>query len=253
MALVTTEAIALRRTPFQETSQIAHFLTRDRGRLSLILKGVHRPRDRKGGGVDLLDHCLVTFSARRSRSLPPLVERRVLGHHPALRRRADLMQAGQYLVERVLGLVPEGEPVPAVFRLALAFLEALEAGPPPWALPATVFALDGGLLRMSGFEPVLDRCVICGRVPEGPRLLRCDLVRGGVVCSACRERDDGSFPLSTASARVIHRMAVADPRQLADVRLPREIESDVRRFYQRTTLFLTERPTRCLVLPDESS
>ena len=88
MGRVTTEAVVLRRTPFGETSQVAEFLTREHGRIALILKGVHRPRARKGGGVDLLDHCVLTYSVRRgSRALPQLTERRLLSHHPGLRLR----------------------------------------------------------------------------------------------------------------------------------------------------------------------
>jgi hypothetical protein len=84
MGTVTTEALALRRTPFGETSQVAEFLTRDHGRVSLILKGVHRERSRIGGPVDLLDHARVTWFARRgSRSLGMLRERRVLTTTPA--------------------------------------------------------------------------------------------------------------------------------------------------------------------------
>lgn len=244
MATVITEAIVLRRTPFGETSQIAHFMTRRRGRVSLILKGVHRPKDSKGGGVDLLDRCTITYAARRSRSLPPLTERRVLSHHARLRRREDLLRAGHVLVEWVLGLVPEGEPAVGVFDLGISFLEALDAAPPPASVPAAIFALQGGMLRMSGFEPVLDRCVQCHREPDGHNLLRCDLVRGGVVCARCREDESGSFPLARASAVVVQKMAWVDPRHLTEVVLPEPIERDVRRFYHQTFVHLLERPPR---------
>ena len=244
MARVITEAIVLRRTPFRETSQIAHFMTRQQGRVSLILKGIHRPKDRKGGGVDLLDRCSITYTTRRSRSLPPLTERKVLSHHPVMREREDLMRAGQVFVEWVLALVPEEMPAGGVFDLGVAFLEALDARPPRATVPAAIFALQGGMLRMSGFEPVLDRCVQCHREPDGHNLLRCDLVRGGVVCARCREGDDGSFAISQPSSVVVQKMAWVDPRRLAEVVLPEPIERDVRRFYHQTFLHLLERPPR---------
>jgi len=245
MATVTTEAIVLRRTPFRETSQIAHFMTRDRGRLSLILKGVHRPRDRKGGGVDLLDRCRVRYTTRRSRALPPLSERRVLCHHARMRRREDLLRAGQVLVEWVLALVPEGAVARGVYELGAAYLEALDAAPPPRTVPAAIFALQGGMLRMSGFEPVLDRCVQCHREPDGHNhLLRCDLSRGGVVCGRCREGDGGTFPISQTAAVVVRKMAWVDPRRLTEVVLPEPIERDVRRFHHNTFAHLVERPPR---------
>lgn len=251
MGRVTTEAIALRRTPFGETSQVAEFLTPRHGRVSLILKGVHRPRARKGGGVDLLDHCVVTWSSRRgSRSMAQLTERRVLSHHPRLRRRIDLLRAGEYLVELVRALAPEGQAAPGLFRLSVAFLEALEAVPDPATLPAAVFSLQGGMLRLTGFEPVLDRCVACERRPRGHRSLRCDPVAGGIVCSHCRGGQDHSFPLSADAAQVLRRLAGSDPRRMQAVTLPGDIEREMRRFYDRVLLHVLERPPRCVALPE---
>ena len=250
MPQVTTEALALRRTPFGESSQVAEFLTRDAGRVSLILKGVHRDKCRMGGPVDLLDHCVVTWHARKgSRSLAPLRERKVLCHHPGLRSREDLLAAGLALIELLQALVPEGQRLVAVFDRSVAFLSALESRPPPGAVPAVVFALEGGLLRMAGFQPVLDRCVACERQPTGHRALRCDPGRGGIVCSQCRRPEDDTFPLSAEGAELVMRLSGSDPRELTGLVLPAEIEADLRRFFWRTWTHVLERRPRSLAAP----
>ncbi len=105
---------------------------------------------------------------------------------------------------------------------------------------------------MTGFEPVLDRCVSCDRRPAGHRALRCDPLRGGIVCAACREPDDDSFPLSAAAAGQLSRLAGTDPREQSDVTFPPDIENDLRRFYYRTFLHVLERKPRCLLLPVET-
>jgi DNA repair protein RecO (recombination protein O) len=249
MSRVTTEALALRRTPFGETSQIAVFLTRSHGRLPLILKGVHRPRSRKGGPVDLLDHCRVSFSSRRgSRAMPQVTERFLVSHHPAMRRRTDLLLAGEYLVELLQGLVPEAQPVPLIFDLALAFMGALEAAPPRGSLAPAVFALQGGILRLTGFELTLDRCVSCDRKPTLQHVLRCDPERGGVVCANCREGRDNSFSLSAGAARVILQLAGKNPKSLSPLTLPPDIDHQMRRFYDRVMTHVLERPPRCHIL-----
>lgn len=246
MGRVTTEALALRRTPFGETSQVAEFLTRSHGRTGVILKGVHRPRARKGGGVDLLDHCVLTwFSRRDSRAMPQLVERKVLSHHPGLRRRVDLLQVGEWLVELLRQLTPEGQPVPRIFDLAVDTLTALEAGPDAHALGPIVLAAQGGILRLGGFEPVLDRCVVCERRPQAHRMLRCDPERGGIVCADCREGRDDSFLLSTTAAEGLRRLARTDPRRLEGVILPPELENDMRRASERLLVQVLERAPRC--------
>lgn len=249
MGRATTEAIALRRTPFGETSQIAEFLTKDRGRVSLILKGVHRPRTRKGGGVDLLDHCVITYFSRRgSRSLAQLAERRLLSHHPNMRRRTDLLLAGEYLVELLRALAPEGQRLLGIYHHALECLAALEADPAPDRLPAVLFALQGGILRLTGFELVLDRCVSCDRRPEGRRLLRCDPERGGIVCVTCRTGQDHSIALTTSAAQAILAFRTLTPRKAAEIQLPSDVELQMKRYYDRALLHVMERPVRCHVL-----
>jgi hypothetical protein len=98
---------------------------------------------------------------------------------------------------------------------------------------------------MTGFEPVLDRCVSCDRRPAGHRALRCDPGRGGLVCSACRRSDGDLVPLSAAAAELAGQWAGSDPRQLLDVIVPPEIETDVRRLYHRLWLHVLERRPRC--------
>ncbi len=96
---------------------------------------------------------------------------------------------------------------------------------------------------MAGFQPVLDRCVSCERRPSGHKVLRCDLARGGIVCSTCREPEDVSFPLRAAAARLIEELAATDPREIRDV-LPPLIENDLRRFLDRTWTHVLERRPR---------
>jgi DNA repair protein RecO (recombination protein O) len=253
MGTVITEALALRRTPFGETSQVAEFMTADHGRVSLILKGVHRGKSRMGGGVDLLDHCRLVYSARRgSRSLSPLRERTLLSHHPGMRGREDLLAAGMQLAELLLALAPEGQAMPALFRRAVAFLDALDRQPGRAAVAPLVFALQGGVLRMAGFEPVLDRCVSCDRRPSGHRVLRCDPLRGGIVCSACRQPDDETFPLSAAAAGLHETLAGTDPQHMPALSIPADVANDLRRFYWRTFVHVLERRPRCVPLPVEA-
>jgi DNA repair protein RecO len=200
--------------------------------------------------VDLLDHCEISYFSRRgSRALAQLGERRMLSHHPVLRQRLDLLLAGDYLVELLRALAPEGQRVVPLFELSLAYLGALDADPSPAGLAATVFALQGGILRLTGFELVLERCVSCNRRPDGVRLLRCDPQRGGVICRSCRTGQDHSFDLHSTVARSIQAFRSVDPRRMADVTLPPDIEQQMKRFYDRVLLHVLERPTRCSVLP----
>ena len=127
-------------------------------------------------------------------------------------------------------------------------LQALDAGPDPASLPAIVFALQGGILRLTGFEPVLDRCVVCERRPQGHRLLRCDPGQGGLVCSGCREGQGDSFMLTTQAAETLRSLARRDPRGLGALVLPPDLEGQMRHCHERVLLHVLERPPRSAAL-----
>ncbi len=245
-----SEALVLRRTPFGETSQVVEFMTRERGRVGLMLKGVHRPRAALGGGADLLDHCRITWFARReSRSLAPLRERKLLSHHPGLRSREDLLAAGLVAVELLQALAPEGHSLPRLFDQALAFLRALDARPVAARVPLLVLCLQAGVLRTTGFEPVLDRCTGCDRRPTGHRRLRYDAGAGGLLCSVCREEGADTIEISAQAARRAIELAGADPRALPEDLPGPAVVDELRRLYHRAYTHVLERRPRCLPLP----
>jgi len=78
--------------------------------------------------------------------------------------------------------VPDHEPEPAVFDVAVRFLTALNEGAP---VEEALLCLQIRALALLGFAPTLDRCVQCGKMPAPGRSASFDAARGGIVCRAC--------------------------------------------------------------------
>ena len=91
--------------------------------------------------------------------------------------------------------VPDHEPEPAVFDIAVRLLAALDAGAP--AEEALLF-LHIRVLALLGFAPTLDRCAHCGKNPPAGRSASFDAERGGIVCRAC---GGGRLVLSAGALR----------------------------------------------------
>ena len=91
--------------------------------------------------------------------------------------------------------VPDHEPEPAVFDIAVRFLAALDAGAPP---EEALLSLHIQVLALLGFAPTLDRCVHCGKSPPAGRSASLDAGRGGIVCRAC---GGGRLVLSAGALR----------------------------------------------------
>jgi DNA repair protein RecO (recombination protein O) len=68
------------------------------------------------------------------------------------------------------------------------------------------------LMAVSGFEPLADRCAVCGKEePDKPML---DVVRGVVHCGGCKEQGGLSLPLSEGSLAALRHALYGDAKRL---------------------------------------
>ncbi|HKB17274.1 MAG TPA: DNA repair protein RecO, partial [Planctomycetota bacterium] len=81
MVLLRDDAIVLRRFEYGETSRIAHLLTRERGRISVLAKGAHREKSPFLGALDHLNRIAVVYSHRPGREVQILTEAEVRDGH----------------------------------------------------------------------------------------------------------------------------------------------------------------------------
>jgi DNA repair protein RecO (recombination protein O) len=181
MALHRTRAVVLGRRPLGENDRLVEFYTRDLGRLRGVAQGARRPRSRFGSALEPFTHGeLVFFESPRSEliriNLFDIIE-------PFLRVREhlDRLGRGAWAMECLARLSAERDPQPALYRLLVRSLRALEAGRSPGRV-AACFALRA--VDLLGHRPRMDRCVGCGRPYPFPGAAL-DAEAGGLLCRAC--------------------------------------------------------------------
>lgn len=172
-------AWVLHRYPYRETSLIAELLSRDHGRIGVVVRGA-RGRARRGK-TGLEPFALLAVSFRRRAELASLVGAEPAGPSYAFGGAAFL--AACYLNELVVRLLPRDDPAPDVYALYSQALADLDSRREP--APA-VRRFEGRLLRALGFAPPLDREGGGGPLRAGARY-RYDPERGAVSV----EREDG--------------------------------------------------------------
>lgn len=243
MAYWKSPGICLRVIDYGETSQIAAFFTRERGRISAIAKGAKRKGSRFAGALEPLQLCeVVCFRGREGGGLHTLSELDVLDTYRGVRQDLRRLHAAAYVIELLRAALPEDAPQPEVFDLAtgtLSRISALEVE----LDPAVVVQFEARLLELLGLFPKVDACVECGgalstgRVAFSARL-------GGALCSSCRDGRDRTareVPHGTLQAlEVLGR----SPDRAARLRIAPAQRSELRRLMNEYLAAALERELR---------
>ncbi len=179
------EAVVLRTHKLGEADRIITALSRQRGKIRAVAKGVRRTSSKFGARLEPFSHIDVQFAVGRTLDIVTQVESLHAFGEPLI---ADYQRytAGQVMLETADRLVTEeGEPAVQHYLLLVGALRVLNEGTADGPRPATMI-LDSYLLRslaIAGYAPSFTDCARCGLV--GPHAAFSPAA-GGVVCTRCR-------------------------------------------------------------------
>ncbi|MDH3845013.1 MAG: DNA repair protein RecO [Myxococcales bacterium] len=176
-----SRALLLRSVDYRDSDRIVTLLTEDHGKIAAIARGARKSQRRFGGALQ--PYVVMQAYFHRGRGELAHLER-VTVDQPFLNILRDLTAIGAAgaALAVIRERVPDHEPEPAVFDVAVRFLAALDSGA---AAEEALVSLHIRVLALLGFAPTLDRCVICGKSPPMGRSASFDAGRGGIVCRAC--------------------------------------------------------------------
>jgi DNA repair protein RecO (recombination protein O) len=180
--LIQDEALVLRRTPFQESSLVIHFLTKNSGLLSVMAKGV-RKSGRKGSerrGALAGFHTVHLESRSRSLvAMGTLTNVEITTARRNIPFTAKSLAAAQVFLEVAYRFSVAGDSRPDIMQTIESSLDLLDAG----AEPLDLLALSlGGLIRGVGYGWQAYECAGC---QGGEQLTFFSIRRGQVVCQPC--------------------------------------------------------------------
>ena len=234
---LTTQGIVLRETNYKEADKILTVLTRDWGKRTVTARGCRRKNSKLTAASQLLVYSELTLSERGE--FTTLTEADPLEQFWSVRQDLETLALASYFAEVAEASAQEGETCPELLSLLLNCLYALDTLKKPRALVKAVFELR--LLCLTGYEPLLDACAVCG-APE-PLRARLHLSQGVLCCAACRERLGGgvSMPLSPGALAAARYIVSGPPKKLFSFALA---EESLRRLGQATEAFLMTQQER---------
>lgn len=179
MALYHTEALVLRARKYMEADSLLTLLTREKGKVAAIAKGVRQLNSRLRGGVQAFTYNDMVL--HKGKSLDVVTQSQCLEAFTLLHEDLSAMAAASYWSELLDAMLEEGEKDEETFNLALSGFHALCLSP----RRLTVRGLEIKLLAVLGYEPCLEKCVSCGRAAGGSSQVVFAPQIGGVLCREC--------------------------------------------------------------------
>ena len=217
MPHIVIQGLVLRETETKETDKILTLLTAERGKLSVIARGVRRKSCKFAACAQSLAWSEWTLYQKGQWYYAN--EGTTLELFNGLRTDLDAMALGFYFAELTEAVTAEESPAGELLRHLLNGLYALAVLRRPPALVKAAFELK--LLCLAGYEPLADSCAYCGRPePENPQL---DVIQGVLRCGACGGRGGGrSLPLCPDALSALRHIVYGEPRRLYSCRLGKE-------------------------------
>ena len=242
--LYRVSAIVLKRRDQGEADRLLTVLTRDRGKLTLLAKGVRRPASRKAGHIE--PFTLVDLLVAKGKSLDLVTQAETSEAHRALRE--DLWRStwAYYVAELADAFTVEDDPQALLFELVAETLGRLNRGDDP-ALSVRYYELH--LLGLVGYQPQLFRCVACDALLE-PEVNFLSIQRGGALCPKHGAHLVDTIALPVNVLKVLRYLQTRDWSQVAQLQLSSQISGQLETMLARYIVYHLERTLRSATFLD---
>lgn len=238
------EAIVLRTHKLGEADRIITLLTRERGKVRAVAKGVRRTKSKFGARLEPFSRVdLLVFEGKNLDIITQAESLNAYGQDLALDY--SLWTAGQTMLETADRLTPEDSvSAESQYLLLVGALRTLVTGEHAAGLVLDAFLLRS--LSMAGYSPTLNACVICGVAGTQPFF---HVASGGALC--VEHRVPGSVAPRPESFDLMQALMSGD-WEVADAAAPKD-RTEVSGLVAAYVQWHLERGLRSLPLVDRQA
>jgi DNA repair protein RecO (recombination protein O) len=191
--IIKTDAVVLSKLNYGESSSIVSLYTKERGKLSAILKGGRSTKSKISLIVDPLNYLEVIIYNKPSRDIQVLTGADIKGHFHRIKEDLDKLKYAHSVIELLKYLTVEHEVNQKLFSGVVRILELMELGAEHPAIQFGKFFLF--FLKEAGYELQLNKCASCGK----SNLINQELSYNfeiGILCGECRRNYPENFRIS---------------------------------------------------------
>ena len=194
---LVTKGIVLRATATKEADYILNILTDSLGRIAVVARGARRKGSRIAAGSELLAFSELVLYQRGNWYY--LDEASTISLFDGIRQDIELLSLASYFAE-------------------MTECDTLQK---PQSIVKAAFELK--LLALSGYEPLLDGCAVCGT--HNPKEPVFDAQQGVLLCKECADHGGGGLlPLDAGSFAAMRHVLFSEPKRMLSFSLSGETE-----------------------------
>jgi len=194
-----TEAIVIQSVDFGERDKLVTFLTKRYGKVKGIAKGAKNSKKRFPGTLEIFSYVNLMFFEKENLGLARIESLSLIEPFSKIHESIEKVTYASYFAELVNEMVGEREENRAIFALLTYFLRLLNREK---ISEDYLRIFEVRLLTLLGYQPQLEKCLIC-KVELGPDTLNWfSLKKGGVICPKCH-RGIEDIPISLGTSRIL--------------------------------------------------
>jgi DNA repair protein RecO (recombination protein O) len=183
-----TDAILLRKIEYGDHDLIITFMTRARGKVTVMAKNAKKSVKRFSGSLDLfsLNHIQCVFPKKNKDAMATLAQTDLENGFANIRFDVYKTAYASYWAEMTNLWVEEGKPLPQLYELLLFALEMLDKSDIQKEVLSLLFQIR--FMSISGFTPNMQVCENCQTPVDNipGKILRFDFQEGKIICPRCR-------------------------------------------------------------------
>lgn len=180
--ILKTEAVVLSKLNYSDSSKIAHFYTKDFGKISAIIKGARAKNNKIGAIIDPINLLEIVFYRKETREIQLVSNAELISFFPDTKNDFDKLKFSYAIIELVNMLTHESEVNLRLFNGMKKILESINASKEtPDILFMRFFVF---ILQEAGFELQLNACILCEKKIKGSEINGFNYEKG-ILCKAC--------------------------------------------------------------------
>lgn len=220
--------IIIKRMNLGEADRILTIVTKEKGKIKVVAKGVRRTLSKLAGNLELF--CLSNLVIVEGRNLDIVTAAEIKKCFINLRGNLELTQAAFYFAEMIEQLSEEDEPHAETFNLLDDVLENLNTVQSEILIPY----FEWNLLTELGYHPELSSCLECHQKVTEKETIYFSVTKGGIICLNCQKND---LKITASSIKLLRLFLKHQIFSLSKIQLEEKVLKEVKKI---TRLYLNQ-------------